>query len=194
MVQLKATENMNSHKGKIREIKFCSSRGIIMEMNELTEREQYYLNEWITYQEEKPIKSLLIIAWSSVIIVFIILGGSISATEAEMSDYLILLGILVMLSLTLACFTSLLLKRLKKHRTHVYNDIKHTKILSKEVVYWINGKGHKIPVYYYRCKGMEGQITPISKKHYDLAKVGDDITVVMTSMKNIALGITFRED
>jgi len=45
-----------------------------MEMNELTEREQHYLNEWIIYQEERPIKALLIISWSSVIIVFLFLA------------------------------------------------------------------------------------------------------------------------
>ena len=45
-----------------------------MEMNELTEREQHYLNEWSSHQEERPIKALLIISWSSVIIVFLFLA------------------------------------------------------------------------------------------------------------------------
>ena len=166
-----------------------------MEMNELTEREQHYLNEWISHQEERPIKALLIISWSLIIILFLIFGGMCFTVEgAEISFYLTALWIPVSLLLILACLTVPLLKRLKKHRTYGYDDIKRTKILSKEVVYFVNGKGHKIPAYCYRCQGIEGQITPISKKYYDMAKAGDDITVVKTSMKGIVLGITFGDD
>ncbi len=159
-----------------------------METNELTEREQHYLNEWITHQEEKPIKTLMIITWLLVTSFSLVWGYMCFS-----SDYLTGLAIPVVLLLILACFTPLLVGRLKKHRTHVYNEIKRTKILSKEVGYFVNGKGVRIPVYYYRCQGMGGQIMPLSKKCYDLAKVGDDITVVMTSMKGL-LGITFGKD
>lgn len=52
----------------------------------------------------------------------------------------------------------------------------------------------QVRIHYYRCLGINGQITPVSKKYYDMAKVGDDITVVQTSMRYIAVGITFREE
>lgn len=164
-------------------------------MNKLTEREQYYLNEWITYQEERPIKALLITSWSVAIIALLLFGGiCFYFKDEDMLVNLGLMGIPVGLAVFLACFTVLLLKRLKKHRTYVYDEIKRTKILSKEVVYWVNGKGRKMPAYCYRCKGIKGEITPVSKKYYDMAKVGDDITVVQTSMKCIAIGITFGAD
>ncbi len=166
-----------------------------MEMNELTEREQHYLNEWISHQEERPIKALMIISWSLIIILFLIFGGMcFSIEEAEISFYLTALGIPGSMSLILACFTGPLLKRLKKHRTYVYDKVQRTKILSKEVFYCKPHRGPIIPVYYYRCEGIEGQITPISKKYYDMTKVGDDITVVKTSLNGIALGITFGDD
>ncbi len=166
-----------------------------MEMNELTEREQYYLKEWISHQEERPIKALLMISWSLIIILFLIFCGMcFSNKEADMRFYLTALGIPGSLSLIFACLTGPLLKRLKKHRTYVYDDIKRTKIISKEVVYFVYGKGHKIPVYCYWCQGIEGQITAISKKYYDMAKTEDDITVVKTSLNGIALGITFGDD
>lgn len=109
-------------------------------------------------------------------------------------DYLTGLVIPGSMLLILACFTVPLLKRLKKHRTYVYDEFMRTKILRKEVVYYRNSKGCRIPVYGYYCHGFDELCIPVSKRMYDLAKVGDDITIVKTSQRNVWLGITFGED
>ena len=160
-----------------------------MKTDELTEIEQHYLNEWIVHQEERPIRTLLITSWLLNIIFFLLWGGIFFSA----ADYLTRLVIPGSMLLILACFTGPLLNRLKKHRTYVYDEIKRTKILSKEVVYYTNDRGFRIPSYGYYCHGIDGLCIPTSKRMYDLAKIGDDITIVKTSRK-VWLGITFGED
>ncbi len=160
-----------------------------MKTDELTEIEQHYLNEWIVHQEERPIRTLLITSWLLNIIFFLVWCSMCFSNV----DYLLGLVIPGSMLLILACFTGLLLKRLKKHRTYVYDEFKRTKILSKEVVYYKNSKGCRISAYGYYCRGIDGLCIPVSKRMYDLAKVGDDITIVKTS-KGVWLGITFEED
>ena len=172
-----------------------------MNTDKLTEIEQKHLDEWITYQEEKPIKILLIIAWVSCAIVFIaftllaITGGP-DKQELNISDIIYILSVPTFLLAVLACLTKLLLKRLKKHRTYNYNIVVRTKILSKEIQYstYRPYGGPRVSTPYYICKGVKGQITPVSKKYYEMAKVGDMITVVQTSLKPIVVGVTFTEE
>ena len=159
-----------------------------MKAEGLTEIEQYYLNEWIVHQEERPIRTLLIIAWLLNIVFFLVWGG-ISFSKADYWTGLVIPGSMLLL---LACFTVPLLKRLNRHRSYVYDEFKRTKILSKEVVYYKNGKGVRIPIYGYRCRGLDGLCIPVSKRMYDLARIGDDVTIVKTSSK-VWLGITFEK-
>lgn len=164
-------------------------RGIIMITDGLTEIEQHYLNEWIVRREEGPIRTLMIISWLLNIIFFLLWGG-ICFSDAEYLTGLVIPGSMLLI---LACLTVPLLKRLKKHRTYVYDEFKRTKILSKEVIYYKNGKGCRVPIYGYYCRGIDELCIPVSKRMYDIAKVGDDITIVKTS-REVWLGITFGED
>ena len=163
--------------------------------NSLTEIERKYLDEWIKYQEEKPTKTLLIVTWVFWIVSFVLfLVIFLLLGEKNNKILLCIIGIHMVLMILICFFTVLLLRRLKKHRTYVYDNVVRTKITKKNI--HTSGKpyrGSRVKFYTYSCNGIKEYITPLSKKHYDSANVGDDITIVYTSLKPVVLGITFPD-
>lgn len=162
--------------------------------NQLTEKEQKYFEYWIKHEEELPVKIVLLVGRSASILFFLFILGAFWYSDKPItaSDISFGLGFPIVMCLIFEWFDRLF----KKRRTKLYTSevyVQRTNILACDVSYLRNSKGISMHVYYYHCDGIHGQVAPVSKKLYHLAKRGDDITVVWIKARNMYLGITFND-
>lgn len=165
--------------------------------NTLTEQELKYFEYWIKH-EERPVKIVLIVGWAAIILYVLLWLITVSYFDMplpKITDYLeisIIYGFPIICGLIFTWGSKLFKKRAKSLYTSGY-EVHRTKILNTEVYSLRNSKGISTKVYYYTCQGIHGQVVPVSKKLYNIAKRGDDVTVIRIKSRNIFLGITLNE-
>ena len=168
-------------------------------MKELTEQERKYLEYWIKYEEERPIKITILVGRIAIglyVLLWVVEILFFDISVPKITDYLEIFGMVgfpLGMSLAFAGFGRLFQKRFKELYISDY-EIYRTKISNTDVEYIRNSKGVSTRIYYYHCQGIRGQVVPVSQKLYKKAKRNDDVTVVKIKSRNILLGITFDEE
>lgn len=105
---------------------------------------------------------------------------------------------LLLLFSGLAIIFIVCMKWINKRNERIYQSLKKgeyrlivSTITAKDFRYQGSGKSKYI-VEFYKCAEINGEITPVSKKQFRHAKVGDRIKVVMIDRAHVIYGIVER--